>query len=215
MAATVMGLPALSPASTLKSDFHGTSLRAKQASRPQVQAAGPLRVTAAQNPLKRLFSIPDRPNPGARVKSSDTKEKKGKAAGGGSNYTQVPPYRPPGREVKKQKAAFKLGGGPLAEIPRAARYPGNIPGAPSNTPDPTNKNWKDASGRAGTGKGVYRFRKKYDGNVDEYSPIWTPETWSDGGEVYQPGVAGLAAWALVLTAVLSFGAYAIISTSAV
>lgn len=36
------------------------------------------------------------------------------------------------------------------------------------------------------------------GNVDEYSPIYTPETWKKDGDVYEPGATGLALWAAVL-----------------
>ncbi len=38
------------------------------------------------------------------------------------------------------------------------------------------KDWVDAQGNKGKGYGQYRFRNKYGGNVDEYSPIWTPST---------------------------------------
>ena len=32
------------------------------------------------------------------------------------------------------------------------------------------------------GYGVYRFANKYGANVDGYSPIYTPDTWSESGE---------------------------------
>ena len=32
------------------------------------------------------------------------------------------------------------------------------------------------------GYGVYRFADKYGANVDGYSPIYTPDTWSESGE---------------------------------
>ena len=32
------------------------------------------------------------------------------------------------------------------------------------------------------GYGVYKFQDKYGVNVDGYSPIWTPDTWSESGE---------------------------------
>ena len=44
------------------------------------------------------------------------------------------------------------------------------------------------------GYGVYRFAKKYGTNVDGYSPIYTPDSWSKGGGSYKLGVKGLIAW---------------------
>lgn len=44
------------------------------------------------------------------------------------------------------------------------------------------------------GYGVYRFAKKYGANVDGYSPIWTPDSWSAGGGEYKLGTKGLLAW---------------------
>jgi photosystem II protein len=44
------------------------------------------------------------------------------------------------------------------------------------------------------GYGVYKFADKYGANVDGYSPIYTPDTWSESGETYKLGFAGLAAW---------------------
>lgn len=32
------------------------------------------------------------------------------------------------------------------------------------------------------GYGVYRYANKYGANVDGYSPIYTPDTWSESGE---------------------------------
>jgi len=37
----------------------------------------------------------------------------------------------------------------------------------------------DASGRAGQGYGVYRFKDKYKGNIDTYAPIYNPEAFGD------------------------------------
>ena len=48
--------------------------------------------------------------------------------------------------------------------------------------------------RAVQGYGVYKFAKKYGTNVDGYSPIYTPDSWSAGGGKYQLGVKGLIAW---------------------
>eukprot|EP00898_Chlorokybus_atmophyticus_P003578 jgi/Chlat1/4220/Chrsp27S04305 len=76
------------------------------------------------------------------------------------------------------------------------------------------KKWVDASGRQSTGKGVYAFRNKYSGNVDEYSPIWTPEQWSSTGDTYAAGVPGLAVWLVTFGAVLLVGGYLVVSTSA-
>ena len=44
------------------------------------------------------------------------------------------------------------------------------------------------------GFGVYRFAKKYGANVDGYSPIYTPDTWSESGGSYSLGTRGLIAW---------------------
>ena len=44
------------------------------------------------------------------------------------------------------------------------------------------------------GYGVYRFAKKYGANVDGYSPIYTPDSWSEGGGEYKLGTKGLLAW---------------------
>lgn len=45
------------------------------------------------------------------------------------------------------------------------------------------------------GYGVYRFANKYGANVDGYSPIYTPDTWSESGDSYKLGTKGLIAWA--------------------
>lgn len=41
---------------------------------------------------------------------------------------------------------------------------------------------------------MYRFAKKYGANVDGYSPIYTPDTWSESGNEYKLGSKGLLAW---------------------
>ena len=41
---------------------------------------------------------------------------------------------------------------------------------------------------------MYKFAKKYGTNVDGYSPIYTPDSWSSGGGSYKLGVKGLIAW---------------------
>merc|ERR1712217_186333 len=41
------------------------------------------------------------------------------------------------------------------------------------------KGWVDSQGRKG--KGVYRYADKYGANVDGYSPIWSPNEWSETG----------------------------------
>nr|ABD37897.1 photosystem II PsbR protein [Mesostigma viride] len=50
-------------------------------------------------------------------------------------------------------------------------------------------------------------------NVDEYSPIYTPEQWASNGDTYAGGVLGLAIWAVLFLGVLGFSAFAILSTS--
>merc|ERR1712216_379712 len=76
------------------------------------------------------------------------------------------------------------------------------------------KGWVDASGREGKGYGVFRFDSKYGPNVDGYSPIWSPNEWSETGDTYKAGAAGLAIWLGLLGAGLGFAGYLIISTSA-
>ena len=44
------------------------------------------------------------------------------------------------------------------------------------------------------GYGVYRFAKKYGANVDGYSPVFTPDTWSASGNEYTLGFKGIIAW---------------------
>merc|ERR1711966_182869 len=76
------------------------------------------------------------------------------------------------------------------------------------------KEWVDASGRKGKGYGVFRFDSKYGANVDGYSPIWSPNEWSETGDTYKGVAAGLAVWLGLLGAGLGFAGYLIISTSA-
>ena len=53
----------------------------------------------------------------------------------------------------------------------------------------------DASGKkAKFGGKVFRFADKYQGNIDEYAPIYTPETRSSTGDTYAAGPLGLAVW---------------------
>ncbi|CAD7703759.1 unnamed protein product [Ostreobium quekettii] len=65
-------------------------------------------------------------------------------------------------------------------------------------PSMEKKGWVDAQGRKGKGKGVYQFAKKYGANVDGYSPIYTPDIWSDTGDSYSLGPKGLIAWWVAL-----------------
>lgn len=51
-------------------------------------------------------------------------------------------------------------------------------------------------------------------NVDEYSPIFTPEKWSPTGDTYAPGLAGIALWAITFTTVIGGAAYLVVNTSA-
>lgn len=44
------------------------------------------------------------------------------------------------------------------------------------------------------GFGVYRYADKYGANVDGYSPIYTPDSWSETGAEYKLGTKGLIAW---------------------
>ncbi|MGF2531711.1 photosystem II protein PsbR, partial [Ralstonia pseudosolanacearum] len=76
------------------------------------------------------------------------------------------------------------------------------------------RNGLDASGRKPKGKGVYQFTDKYGANVDGYSPIYSPEEWSESGDVYAGGKTGLLIWAVTLGAVLLGGALLVYNTSA-
>jgi len=44
------------------------------------------------------------------------------------------------------------------------------------------------------GYGVFRFDSKYGANVDGYSPIWSPNEWSETGDEYSGGTLGLLVW---------------------
>ncbi|GIL50074.1 hypothetical protein Vafri_6393 [Volvox africanus] len=77
----------------------------------------------------------------------------------------------------------------------------------------SNKEWKDASGRKGKGFGVYRYESKYGANVDGYSPIYTPDLWTESGDSYKLGTKGLIAWAGLVLVLLAVGVNLIISTS--
>merc|ERR1711916_209106 len=73
----------------------------------------------------------------------------------------------------------------------------------------------DAGGGASRFGGVvYRYADKYNGNIDEYSPIFTPEDRLAAGDVYEPGFVGLAVWAAGFVSLLGVGGFAIYSTSA-
>ena len=47
---------------------------------------------------------------------------------------------------------------------------------------------------AAQGYGVFRFESKYGANVDGYSPIYTPDQWTEAGDSYSLGTKGLIAW---------------------
>ncbi|WIA34044.1 hypothetical protein OEZ86_012423 [Tetradesmus obliquus] len=80
-------------------------------------------------------------------------------------------------------------------------------------PQMQKKGWVDAQGRKGKGYGVYRFQDKYGANVDGYSPIYTPDLWTEGGDAYKLGTKGLIAWAGLVLVLLLIGGNLIISTS--
>jgi len=75
------------------------------------------------------------------------------------------------------------------------------------------KGWKDAQGREGKGYGVYRFANKYGVNIDGYSPIYTPDNWSDSGNTFSLGPKGLIAWAALVVVLLVAGGSLIFQTS--
>merc|ERR1719502_1643170 len=75
------------------------------------------------------------------------------------------------------------------------------------------KGWVDSQGRKGKGFGVYRFASKYGANVDGYSPIYSPDEWTETGNTFSLGTKGLLAWAGLLIILLGVGLNAVISTS--
>merc|ERR1711981_1383737 len=75
------------------------------------------------------------------------------------------------------------------------------------------KGWVDSQGREGKGYGVYRFANKYGANVDGYSPIYSPDEWSDSGNTFSLGSKGLLAWAGLLLVLLGVGINLVVSTS--
>ncbi|DBA71990.1 hypothetical protein WJX79_007515 [Trebouxia sp. C0005] len=77
------------------------------------------------------------------------------------------------------------------------------------------KGWTDSQGRKGKGFGVYRYASKYGANVDGYSPIYTPDTWSESGSSYSLGTKGLIAWAGLVVVLLGVGLTLILTTSQV
>merc|ERR1711991_577486 len=74
--------------------------------------------------------------------------------------------------------------------------------------------WTDPQGRKGKGYGVYRYADKYGANVDGYSPIYTPDIWSETGDTYTLGTKGLIAWAGLIVVLLAISVNLIVSTSA-
>merc|ERR1711937_942851 len=73
----------------------------------------------------------------------------------------------------------------------------------------------DAQGRKARFNGdVYRYADKYGGNIDEFSPIITPETRSETGDTYEPGLLGIGVWFAGFASLLAVGAFSIYSTSA-
>merc|ERR1719198_1847103 len=75
------------------------------------------------------------------------------------------------------------------------------------------KGWVDSQGRKGKGLGVYRFASKYGANVDGYSPIYSPDEWSESGNTFTLGTKGLIAWAGLLLVLLGVGINLVITTS--
>merc|ERR1719183_201135 len=75
------------------------------------------------------------------------------------------------------------------------------------------KGWVDSQGRKGKGLGVYRFANKYGANVDGYSPIYTPDDWSESGNTFSLGGKGLIAWAGLLLVLLGVGVNLVLTTS--
>jgi len=104
------------------------------------------------------------------------------------------------QNVRASKVAFSVSANGLnvkKGINKAAKG-----GAPNTgtSKEMAAKGWTDAQGRKGKGYGVYRFEKKYGANVDGYSPIFTPNEWSETGDTYSSGFAGLAVWCVLSVA---------------
>lgn|ERR1712003_374881 len=73
----------------------------------------------------------------------------------------------------------------------------------------------DAQGQKSKyGGKVYIFADKYGGNIDEFSPIFTPETRQQSGDYYEPGLVGIAVWAVGFVSLIAVGLFSIYSTSA-
>lgn len=120
-----------------------------------------------------------------------------KAAGGGAfgGFQNILAAKDP--YAKAQSGTTAKGG------QKAAGYKGS--GQAGSAPQ------QDAQGRpAKYGGRVYALGPE---GVDEYSPIYTPETFQSTGDTYAPGPLGLAVWAVGFAALLLVGAYAIVSTS--
>merc|ERR1711879_455532 len=75
------------------------------------------------------------------------------------------------------------------------------------------KDWVDSQGRKGKGYGVYRFAEKYGANVDGYSPIYSPDEWSESGNTFTLGTKGLIAWAGLLLVLLAVAVNLVVTTS--
>merc|ERR1719321_1565252 len=75
------------------------------------------------------------------------------------------------------------------------------------------KGWVDAQGRKGKGYGVYRYANKYGANVDGYSPIYSPDEWTETGNTFSLGTKGLLAWAGLLVVLLAVGINLVVTTS--
>merc|ERR1712224_23560 len=75
------------------------------------------------------------------------------------------------------------------------------------------KGWLDSQGRKGKGYGVYRLANKYGTNVDGYSPIYSPDEWSDSGNTFSLGTKGLLAWAGLLLVLIVVGVNLVLSNS--
>jgi len=73
--------------------------------------------------------------------------------------------------------------------------------------------WVDSQGRKGKGYGVYRFANKYGTNIDGYSPIYSPDEWTETGDTFSLGTKGLIAWAGLLVVLLAVGGSLIVSSS--
>jgi len=163
---------------------------------------GGKKAAAPAKPAKKSLFGGNKPKPAAK-KAKPAKKVNSSGGGLGSAF-DVGKLFQTGNERYYEKEAS---GTNAKGAQKAVGYRGS--GQKGSAPD------VDAQGnKAKYGGVVYRFGSKYGGNVDEYSPIFLPETRSSTGDTYQPGLLGIATWLVGFVSLLAVGGYAIYTTSA-